>query len=505
MIVQSFGALQHFGPSRSSAAAAPSSTATWDTAALTVYGQIYSTQPAVRTVVEFIARNIAELNLHVFRRVSDTDRERLVDHELARWINDPTPATTHYKLIDALMQDMGIYFCAYWLKVRLRDENRLGLVRLLPETVTPDGYLLPQAFYWTQPDGTVIEIAPKDLVYFSGYNPTSAIFPLSPLETLRQTLAEEYASRSYRRAFWQNSARLEGVIQRPKDAPKWTTDQKNSWREQWQARFVGQPGQVAVLEDGMTFQALGTNAKDAEYIEARKLTREEVAAAYHVPLPMVGILEHATFSNIREQHKNLYQDCLGPWLKNLQEELIRQVLPECDDTENIYCEFNINEKLKGSFEEQGEAIQRLVGRPVMTPNEGRARLNLPSIKNDPTADQLAMPLNTATSGQAAPVDQPELIPEATAPIIRRAWMRQEEKIRPVPRQERAAYFEATRVTRWDHELAEDLEPLYLAIGCEAAEAARRAALLAAQVNTDTAQLLIAEGDAFAAREAQRYV
>src|SRR5690554_6984432 len=53
--------------------------------------------------------------------------------------------------------------------------------------------------------------------------------------------------------------------------------------------------------------------RSSDLIEARKLTREEVAAAYYIPPPLVGILDHATFSNIREQHKQLYQDTLGPW------------------------------------------------------------------------------------------------------------------------------------------------------------------------------------------------
>ena len=66
-----------------------------------------------------------------------------------------------------------------------------------------------------------------------------------------------------------------------------------------------------VLEDGMTLKPMGFNAKESE-LGARKLSREEVAAEYHVPLPMVGILDHATFSNIREQHKQLSQNCLGP-------------------------------------------------------------------------------------------------------------------------------------------------------------------------------------------------
>jgi hypothetical protein len=44
------------------------------------YATIYRMQPNVRTCVDFLGRNLAQLGLHVFKRISDTDRERLTDH-----------------------------------------------------------------------------------------------------------------------------------------------------------------------------------------------------------------------------------------------------------------------------------------------------------------------------------------------------------------------------------------------------------------------------------------
>jgi len=257
---------------------------------------------------------------------------------------------------------------------------------------------LPAEFIWTLPNGEQKTLAPNAVVYFPGYDPSNAIGTLSPIETLRQLLAAECASAEYQERFWRNAARLEGVIERPAAAPRWTPDQKNAWREQWQSRFAGNPGQVAVLEDGMTFKPTAHSMRESEFTAARKLTREEVAAAYHIPLPMVGILDHATFSNVKEQHKHLYQDSLGPWCKFLQLEVKRQLLPEADDIDRVYFEFNLAEKLKGSFEEQGVVMQQFCGRPIMTGNEGRARLNLPSIKDDKSMDQVVLPLNTGAPG-----------------------------------------------------------------------------------------------------------
>lgn len=488
MIVQSLGQLASFAPPQPTWQYAPGSLDLY-TGSQSTYLAIYRSQPNVRICVDFLARNVAQLGLHAFRRISDTDRERLHDHPLTALFDKPNAATTRYRLIESLMQDLGIYFRAYWLKIR---STPMGLVRLPPEQMSIEGGVLPSMFVWTDARGTIKRFEPSEIVYFSGYGDG-----ISPLETLRRTLAEEAAAGDYRQSMWNNAARVEGVIERPKDAPKWSPTQKQTWREQWQATYANggtRPGSVAVLEDGMSFRQVSYSSRDLEYSAARKLAREECAASYHIPLPMVGILEHATFSNIVEQHKNLYSDALGPWLEMIQSECERQVVPEFDDFEDIYLEFNIADKLKGSFEQQASSLQILCGRPLMTGNEGRARLNLPRITDDPTLDTVAAqqggPSDASVTGAPA-VDEPPI-----APVKRRSDLklvksstdltrliaahgaRQMGRLQKVAIVDRPATFLAHR-NRWTDELATDLARLTGAVdesffaGCVMADTLER--------------------------------
>lgn len=462
---------------------------------LSVYQRLYATQPSVRTCVDFLARNMAQLGIHVFRRVSDTDRVRLVDHPLAVWLNNPSPYCTRYRLIESLMQDLGIYFSAYWLKIRQPD--RIALLRLPPEQMQVGGGLVPTTFRWTTLAGEQHDIPPSEIVYFTGYNPTNPLMGLSPLETLRRILAEDIAAMGHRESFWLNAARIEGVVERPLAAKTWSPEQVESFRAQWAAKFAGAAGvgTVPVLQEGMTYKSMSFSPRQAEYIQARKLTREEVAAAYHIPLPMVGILEHATFSNIKEQHKNLYQDTLGPYCVWLVEEFERQLLIECEDKDGVYPEFNIAEKLTGSFEEQAGSLQTLIGRPIMTANEGRARLNLPAL-DEPGADQLMRPLNMATEG-SAPAGDDNVDEGAIAAAISEAWKRQAAVLGKVDAALRAATFDNER---WTRELATDLAPIYRRAGCSEFTAHQRARRLALIVNDDTRMLL---GAGIAAFEPER--
>lgn len=444
------------------------------------YADIYRTQPNVRICVDFLARNIAMLGLPVFRRISDTDRERLNDHDLARWLGKPNPATRRYRLLESLMGDLGIYFDAYWAKVRYVDgENRdaIGLVRLPPDEMSVEGGLLPTTFHWTV-NGRVKEFPVSEIVHFDGYNPLNPLVGLSPLETLRRILAEEAAAGDHREAYWRNAARTEGVVTRPKEKPRYNTDQVKQWREAWQEAYAGAGagGKTVLLQDGETFTPTTWSAKDSEYTLGGKLRREVCAAAYHIPLPLVGILEHATFSNIREQHKHLYQDCLGPWLEMIQQEIEGQLLVECEDQDRVYVEFNIDAKMAGTPEERAQSIQLSTGRPWRTVNEARALENLPRI-DDPDLDTVAPQQGGPSDATANPPDQPAAAsPPADnaaaddeanrliAPVLHAARLRQQARLQKLPVAERASAFFADH-ERWTRELTADLTPL---IGAEAA-------------------------------------
>ena len=456
------------------------------------YATLYRMQPNVRTCVDFLARNIAQLGLHVFRRVSDTDRVRLTDHPLAQVLAKPLPAEykiTYYRLIEALLGDLGVYFNAFWLKVKAPNAP-ISLMRIPPPYVTISGGLVVTG-YTMALSGKTWNFSSDQVVHFRGYNPENEITGLSPLETLRRVLAEEHEAGDYREHFWQNAARQAGIIERPKDAPEWSEHARARFKSEFEALYArgDNSGKTAVLEEGMTWKPGTFNAQESEYLGGRKLTREECARAYHIPLPMVGILDNATFSNIREQHKNLYQDCLGPWLAMIEQDIMLQLLPEFQDTQGVYVEFNIAEKLQGSFDEQTQSLQSAVGRPWMTADEARARMNLPSMGGD--ADALVTPLNVLVGGQASPRDsgksqisnfkfQKAEDVDPTLPEMRAAWRKRwaREMVRVFERQRDVVMKRVKAIPdlavlwdseRWNAELTGDFRKLSRATAVEFAE------------------------------------
>lgn len=356
-----------------------------------VYDKIYKTQPHVQTCVNFLAINIGQIGIKVYRRVANDDRVEVHNHPLAILLRQPNPLTTRYRFIADLVTDFAVDGVAYALKVR-PPEGGLELYRIEPAHVATFGDIVPRAFAWTPITGGRVILPPSEVVYFR--QPRT----LSPLEALRALLAEDAAGTAYRSRFWQNFARLGGVIQRPAGAPRWTDDQRKLFRRQWR-RYSGPQGsgRTVVLEDGMSYSAQSATAEQSQFVQSRKLTREEVASAFHIPPAMVGLLEAQGYGSVREQHKALYQDTLGPWVSMFEGDLQLQLLPEFSD-DDVYVEFNIDEKLQGSFEETTAALATSTGTAYVSVNEARARLNLPKLA-DPAYDKPIVRLDTAGGQQ----------------------------------------------------------------------------------------------------------
>ncbi len=384
------------------------------------YATIYRYQPNVQTCVGFYARNLAQCAIHQFVRVADDDRQRDALGMVETILENPNPRTTGYRFRFSLVADLHIFGNALWgiVSAPASTGRPFALLRI------PWPFVSPQGGSWFAPDfyrigGNVshVDLSPDQVVHFRFYNPTTETYGIPPLESLRQILAEEAAMSDYREHLWKNGARVPGVITRPKGA-KWSPDARDRFAETWKERWSGDDaGGTPILEDGMEFHATGWDAQSSQYVESRKLTRNECAAAFFIPPPMVGILDNATFSNIDEQHKMVYQDTLAPPAKMITDDIDLQVLPKIAGVPNRYTEFNLAEKLRGAFEEQAASLMALTGVPILTPNEGRARLNLNRI-DDPAYDKPVRPLNVLYGGGTvapAPAAGPSGAPVTDAP------------------------------------------------------------------------------------------
>lgn len=432
---------------------------------------LWRTQPYLRTVVTFMARNIAQLGMQAFRRVSDTDRQRLSDHPVALLFSKPNPTTTTYELLYQLVSDLAIYDRAYlYWTVDAQSESGYRLTRVPPSWIVgiEGGDLFSPAAFLAAPRNVSylsatrqVSLPAEQVLYFHGWHPDDPRLGSSPVEALKQILAEQVHASAYRRQVWMNGGRPSAAILRPAEAPKWSEGAKERFKLDWQQKYAGdrgtEGGGTPILEDGMTLNKIGFSAHEDEFVDAAKLAINVVASVYHINPTMIGILDNANYSNVREFRRMLYGDTLGPVIAQIVDRINTFLVPVLPDPADVYVEFNLAEKLQGSFEEQALALQTAIGRPWMVPNEGRARFNMPALGGD--ADELTTPLNVAVGGQASPTDSgtQNVTPEPTKPVqaaLTAFLTRQEQSIRSRLGGKSESWWDALR---WDAELARDAQ------------------------------------------------
>ena len=180
----------------------------------------------------------------------------------------------------------------------------------------------------------------------------------SPIAMAKNAIGMSLAAEQYGALFFANGATPGGILEHPgivKDPVK--------LRESWHAQFSGtNRHNVAVLEEGMTFQQLSIPPDQAQFLETRKFQIDEIARIFRVPPHMVGDLEKSTFSNIEQQSLEFVKYTLNPWCVRWEQAMNQQlVLPS--ERAQIFTKFNVDGLLRGDYQSRmnGYAIGRQNG------------------------------------------------------------------------------------------------------------------------------------------------
>ncbi|MGZ4663600.1 MAG: phage portal protein [Frankiaceae bacterium] len=383
--------------------------------AFATYGQVYKSQVWVSTLVNKLAFGVARLPLKVYLRAADGNRQEARDTPYAQLLRNPNSRHDPFFFWLWTSSTFEVYGEAMWVKQRpAPGRPPTALYPLHPsnvytrradkgETLT-SGYGvaagdLIYSYHAGNANTPIMEWTQDDVVHFKGYNPENQIRGMSRLEPLRQTILNEDAARRASQAFWANGGRPSMTITHPNNLSQQAQDRLKGNLNALHAG-VDNWGKIALLEEGMTPTPMPLNAEEMQYIESRKINREEACGIYDVPPPVVHILDRATFSNITEQMRSMYRDTMAPRLGLFESVLDTQLRPDFDPQDRIYAEFLMDEVMRGAFEERAVANQSAINSGQRTPNEIRRLDNLPPLAG---GDQLyinaaSIPLAAASTG-----------------------------------------------------------------------------------------------------------
>jgi HK97 family phage portal protein len=352
---------------------------------------------AVYACVRILSETIGSLPLPLYRRLEGNGKERDSKHPLYALLHDlPNPKMTSMELRENLVGHVALWGTAYCEVERDSFSGRVkGIWPLNPAASEP--IAMPDGIgVLTTIGGERLALPATRTWRIRGFG-TGAYQGLSVITQARESIGLAQATEEYGARFFGNDSRPGGVLKHP---GKLKTDSAKSLKESWETAFGGLSNKhrVAVLEEGVEWQAIGIPPEDAQFLETRKFQITEIARWFRIPPHMLADLERATFSNIEHQSMEFVTHTIRPWLVRIEQSITRDLLTGTERG-TWYAEHLVDGLLRGDTLSRYQAYS--IGRNGgwLSANDIRDRENMNPIDG---GDEYLTPMNMALAGEMEP-------------------------------------------------------------------------------------------------------
>lgn len=348
---------------------------------------------AVYACVRIRSGVVANMPLHIKRRVDDRTREDASDHPLWKLFRRrPNRWQTPSQFKRMLTAHLLLRGNAYAMIVRSRGEVK-ELIPLHPDRVKcKQENDLSLVYTYTRKDGRQVKLQQSEMFHLVGLT-LDGVHGVSVISYARETIGLSLGMEEHGATIFKNGARASIVLKhKEKLGPDGLAFLKASLDDY---RSGGESeGKALILEEGMETAPLAMTAEDAQWIESRKFSRTDIAMFFGVPPHMIGDTEKSTSwgTGIDSQTQGFVTFSAEDDLTTWEETINRDLVADNDNDKNIYARFNRAALVKADIKVRWEAHVKALQWGVMSPNEVRA---LEDLNPRPDGDIYYPPPNTA--------------------------------------------------------------------------------------------------------------
>lgn len=330
---------------------------------------------AVYAAVAAISESVGSLPLNVYRRTPE-GREVARQHPLYRLLHAaPNDYQTALELREQLQRHVLLRGNAYAEIVRGGNGRPQALLPIHPDRVSilqnQQGRLLYDV---SDASGNMRRLLADEVLHLR-YHTDDGVMGRSPIEVARDTMGLALAERTHGAEMFSQGTKFGGVIQLP---PGTTKEQAAQVRESWAKgqEGVGNHGKTPVMPQGAEYKAVSMTLEDAEWIEARRMSVEEVARLFRVPPVLIGDLREANYSNAVELGRYFVTHTLRRHLVMWEQAINRVMIHDPAH----YVEHNVEGLLRGDSKTRAQFYQRGIEDGWMLRSEVRELENLKAIE-----------------------------------------------------------------------------------------------------------------------------
>ncbi|NEX63454.1 phage portal protein [Noviherbaspirillum galbum] len=370
----------------------------WDGAALLRSGGVTpgraESLSAVYACVSAISETIASLPLVLYRRTDDDGRERATSHPLYKVLHDqPNELQTALEFREMMTASVLLRGNAYAEIQRGYDGQVRALIPIPADRVTvirlENGRM---AYNVSDLKGNVKRFLQEEIFHLR-HRSDNGMLGISPVTASRETVQLALAERDHGNSTFANGTRLSGILKFPQ---KLKTEQRTNLASSWTSQYSGgaNAGKTAILEEGVEYQTVSMSMEDAQWLESRQFSVEEIARLFRVPPTIIGDLRHGNYSNSVEMNRVFVVHTLRRHLAMWEQAISRALLTEAG-RRTYFAEHNVEGLLRGDSANRAEFYSKGITDGWLTVDEVRKFENLDKLTN---AERNQIPSNQDAQG-----------------------------------------------------------------------------------------------------------
>lgn len=336
--------------------------------------------------VNLLAGTIGSLPLMIYRTDASGVRTAAKDHPLYWVLHDsPNYDQTALDFWEFMAASLELHGNAYASMARRDDGAILSLTPIRPDIVTARRVIGGEIEYSWTADGKPKALRQGDMLHIRGFG-GDALSGCSTLSVCRSTFNAAYATDRAAATMFANGALPSGVLSTDKAL---TGPQRTEAEKLLTEKFAGamNAGRPMLLDNGVKWEQLTISPEDAQMLDSRKFSGEEICRLFGIPPAMVGYGDKASnWGTGKEVDVLGFQKfTLRRRLKRIELALQKQLLTYRDRLEGITIEFNIEGLLRGDSEARAAFYKSGLGDGWLTINEVRGKENMPPVEGGDVA------------------------------------------------------------------------------------------------------------------------
>lgn len=377
------------------------------------YATIFARHVWVHRAVSINAQNFSAVPVHVV----DHNGAALGGHPVTALFQNVNPAMSPGDLWRMWIINMMLAGEEFWEMTPGR--SRKAFVEIWPRRpdkmlVIPDAdrkmYLSVAGYQFDRGDDAPLEFEPGDVLHFKFFNPLNPYRGLRPIGAVRQGIILDIFSQVWTKMLFKNQARPDFAIQLREGqrlTPSLLTERKAYMDEKF--RGVEKSHGIIILEHGETIVPFAWAPGDVQYIEQRKLARDEIGSLFGVPDELMGY-GRDTWENYRVAMEAYWRLTMMPLLRHRDDAVTKWLrgAGALKPSERLVSDLSEVAALQGNINEQIEGAQKLwsMGTPPNAAFEA-VGLNL----HIPGGDVGYIPFTLQPLGGDSALDEPSEQPE----------------------------------------------------------------------------------------------